>query len=97
MEFVLTKTALAQQDLFISQVPDITRDWNIMDMTYYSTIALKNIFINFAWIGTSIYELILKLKNKSKAQVKQCKNYVKNYHKLFMISRAHNKRMVLRN
>ena len=28
MEFILTKTALVQQDLFICQVPDITRDWN---------------------------------------------------------------------
>ena len=47
--------------------------------------------------STSMYELILKLKNKSKTQVKQSKNSPKNYHKLIMISRAHGKKMTLRN
>ena len=28
IEFILTKIALVQQDLFIGQVPDVTRDWN---------------------------------------------------------------------
>ena len=97
MELILAKTTLVQQDLFICQAPGITRDWNFMDMTYCSAIALKNIFIIFAWIGTSIYELILELKNKSKTQAKQSKNSSKNYHKLFVISRAHGKKMTLRN
>ena len=43
--------------------------------------------------NTSMYELTLELKNKSKTQAKQCKNYPKNYHKLFMISRSHDKEM----
>ena len=47
--------------------------------------------------NTSMYELILKLKNKLKTQVKQSKNSPKNYHKLNMISRAHGKKMILRN
>ena len=47
--------------------------------------------------STSIYELTRELKNKSKTQVKQCKNYPKNYHKLFMINRSHDKKMTLRN
>ena len=47
--------------------------------------------------NTSICELILELKNKSKTQVKQCKNYPKNYHKLFMINISHDKKMTLRN
>ena len=97
IELILAKTTLVQQDLFICQAPGITRDWNFMDMTYCSAIALKNIFIIFAWIGTSIYELILELKNKSKTQAKQSKNSSKNYHKLFVISRAHGKKMTLRN
>ena len=95
MEFV--KTTLAQQDLSIGQVLDITRDWNFMNMTYYSVVALQKYFHNFAWIGTSIYELTLKLKNKFKTQAKQSKNYSKNYHKLFMISRTHDKKMALWN
>ena len=97
MEFVLTKTALAQQDLFIIQVSDITRDWKIHGHDILLRSSSQEYFHKFAWIGTSIYELTLKLKNKSKTQVKQCKNYLKNYHKLFMISRAHDKKMVLRN
>ena len=47
--------------------------------------------------STSMYELILKLKNKSKTQVKQSNNSPKNYHKLFMIRRAHDKKMIIRN
>ena len=47
--------------------------------------------------STSMYELILKLKNKSKTQVKQSENSPKNYHKLIMISRAHGKNITLRN
>ena len=46
--------------------------------------------------STSMYELILKLKNKSKTQAKQSKNSPKNYHKLNMISRAHGKNMTQR-
>ena len=42
--------------------------------------------------STSMYELILKLKNKSKTQVKQSKNSPKNYHKLIMVNRAHGKK-----
>ena len=44
-----------------------------------------------------MYELILKLKQKSKTQAKQCKNYPKNYHKLIMINIAHGKKMTLIN
>ena len=47
--------------------------------------------------NTSMYELILKLKNKTKTQVKQRKNSTKNYHSLIMISRAHGKKMTPRN
>ena len=47
--------------------------------------------------STSMYELILKLKNKSKTQVRQYKSSPKNYHELLMISRAHDKTMILRN
>ena len=47
--------------------------------------------------STSMYELILKLKNKSKTQVKQSKNSPKNYHKLIMVNRAHGRKMTLRN
>ena len=39
--------------------------------------------------STSMYELILNFKNKSKTQVKQSKNSPKNYHKLIMVNRAH--------
>ena len=42
--------------------------------------------------STSMYELILKLKNKSKTQAKQ----TKKFHKLLVISRAHGKKMTLR-
>ena len=47
--------------------------------------------------STSMYELILKLKNKSKTQAKQSKNFPKNYHKPLVISRTHDKKMTLRN
>ena len=42
--------------------------------------------------NTSMYELILKLKNKTKTQVKQRKNSPKNYHNLIMVNRAHGKK-----
>ena len=51
-----------------------------------------------------VYKLMLKHGAKTtlvwinfKTQTKQCKNYSKNYHKLFMISRAHDKKMTPRN
>jgi len=47
--------------------------------------------------NTSICELILELKNKSKTQVKQCKNYPKNYHKLLVFIGVHGKKMTPRN
>ena len=47
--------------------------------------------------NTSMYELILNFKNKSKTQVKQRKNSPKNYHKLIMVNRAHGRKMTLRN
>ena len=47
--------------------------------------------------NTSMYELTLELKNKSKTQARQCKNSSKKYHKLHVISRAHGKKMILRN
>ena len=47
--------------------------------------------------STSMYELILNFKNKSKTQVKQSKNSPKIYHKQLVISRAHGKKMTLRN
>jgi len=59
-----------------------------MNQSKHETYSSKN--------NTSMYELTLKLKHKSKTQAKQCKNYPKNYHKLFMISRAYGKKMTLR-
>jgi len=47
--------------------------------------------------STSMYELILNFKNKSKTQVKQSKNSPKIYQKLLVINRAHGKKMTLRN
>ena len=47
--------------------------------------------------NTSMYELTLELKNKSKTQAKQCKNYPKNYLKPLVINRVHGKKMTLRN
>jgi len=51
-----------------------------------------------------VYKLMLKHGAKTtlvwinfKTQTKQCKNYSKNYHKLFMISRSHDKKMAPRN
>ena len=42
--------------------------------------------------NTSMHELILELKNKSKTQARQCKNSPKNYHKILVSSRAHGKK-----
>jgi hypothetical protein len=44
-----------------------------------------------------MYELNLELRNKSKTQARQSKNYSKNYHKLLVISIAHGKKITLRN
>ena len=46
---------------------------------------------------TRMYELNLELRNKSKTQARQSKNYSKNYHNLLVISRAHGKNITLRN
>ena len=46
--------------------------------------------------NTSMYELTLEFKNKLKTLARQCKNYPKIYHKLFMIKITHGK-MTLRN
>ena len=42
--------------------------------------------------NTSMHELTLELKNKSKTQA----NQTKKFHKLLVISRAHGKKMTLR-
>ena len=64
------------------------------DHVYESSL---NIELILAKNNTSMYELTLKLKYKSKTQTKQCKNYPKNYHKLYMIRRSHDKKMTLIN
>ena len=42
--------------------------------------------------STSMYELILNFKNKSKTQVKQSNNSPTNYQKLIMVNRDHGKK-----
>ena len=44
-----------------------------------------------------MHDLTLEFKNKSKTQARQCKNYPKNYHKLFRIIRSHDKNITLSN
>ena len=73
---------------------NINSKLKIKDRVYESSL---NIELILAKNNTSMYELTLKLKHKSKTQAKQCKNFLKNYHKLFMISRAHGKNMTPRN
>ena len=58
---------------------------------------MHGIYSNKNKDSTSLYELTLELKNKSKTQARQCKNYPKNYHKMIMINRDHGKKMNLRN
>ena len=66
-------------------------------MPYIGIKPKHGIYSNKNKDGTSIYELTLELKNKSKTQAKQCKNYSKNYHKVLIIIRAHGKKMTPRN
>ena len=74
-----------------------TSTQNSKEMPYIGIKPKHGIYSNKNKDSTSIYELTLKLKHKSKTQAKQCKNFLKNYHKLFMISRAHGKNMTPRN
>ena len=76
------------------QTSNINSKFKRKDHVYELNLNMELIKINNS---TSMYELILKLMNKSKTQVKQCKIYPKNYHNLFMISRSHDKKMTLRN
>ena len=64
---------------------------------YIGIKSIHGIYSNKNKDSTSIYELTLELKNKSKTQARQYKNYPKNYHKLFSISRSHDKKITLSN
>ena len=74
-----------------------TSTQNSKEMPYIGIKPKHGIYSNKNKDSTSIYELTLELKNKSKTQARQCKNYPKNYHKLFRISRSHDKKITLSN
>ena len=76
------------------QTSNINSKFKRKDHVYELNLNMELIKINNS---TIMYELILKLMNKSKTQVKQRKNSPKNYHKLIMVNRAHGRKMTLRN
>ena len=74
-----------------------TSTQNSKEMPYIGIKPKHGIYSNKNKDSTSIYELTLELKNKSKTQARQCKNCPKNYHKILVSSRDHGKKMTLRN